>query len=309
VGGALSNLAMMRAYNVSAGDLTGFQRGARDAGDVTGVNEINQALVMSLKKSPFPRAFLTEFLQQSTRILGQMSEGREVVKGSESAALLSTFSRVMGGVYAMSPSRSAGLLGRLGQTIEQPGGDEAGQSFMLRAMGFGQGKSYVQAMEQQQQGMTGENIKAMIEQVRGEFGGMGDETQRLALHRLSGGRIKLHEARRLMNLDTSQLDQAGIQQAIAGAQQEDLLKQGREGSGRLGAQKRMIARENYLAEFAAGNQKIADIFFEVEKKVMGVATRLAVAFGNTADAAVRAAGFFDLFAGKPKPARTGRRAP
>ena len=277
--GAVSNLAMMRAYGVDAGALTGFQGAATSAGDVSAVEQINQALVMSLKRSPFPRAFMTKFLQESTRVLGQMSEGRETVKGSEAAGLLATFSRVMGGVYMQSPSRSAGLLGRLGSTISQPGGGEAGQAFMLRAMGMGQDTDYIGALMRGEQGGTGQNLARMTRQIKSEYGGMSRRQQALALNRLSGGRVKIFEAFRTLGMTDEQLDALGTSEQSAGGK-ADVAGEGRHMSGRLGAQKRQIQRESLLANWAGANQKIADAVFTGEKAIMDATTKMAAALND-----------------------------
>ena len=273
--GARSSLALSRGFGIDQASIFSMQRASRDAGDSSGADQINNALVASFRRTKFPRAFLGEFLQQSTRLMGQMSQGRESVKGSEAFGLLSTFSRTMGGVYGHSPTRSADLLSRVGGTIANPGGGEAGESFMLRAMGFGSGSSYVQAKMRGEQGMTGDNIRRLLKQVRGEYGSMGKEGQALAMHRLSGGRLKLFETMRLIGLDPDSMSDTNIKEAISGSQRVDLAKEGRMSSKRLGAQKRMIGRENQLAEFAAANQKIANTFFEAEKTIMNAATKLA----------------------------------
>lgn len=290
-GGALSNLAMQRAYGIDGGAITGFQRASRNAGDTTIVEKVNQALVTSFKRTKLPRALLTGFLEQSTQLLGQMSGGREVVHGQEAAALLSAFQRAMGGTYARSPSRAGGLLSRVGQTIENPGGGEAGQAFMLRAMGFGDGKTdYVDALIRGDKGMTGDNIRRLIGQVKKEYGGMSSKMQALALARLSGGKVKIHESLRLLGMDQNNLSDDALKGTLRDSQKVDLVQEARSASKRrLGIQMRGITRENDLAKFAANSQNLAKIFHNIERKIMSAATALASSFDRVAGTAISAA--------------------
>lgn len=238
---AYSNMLLAQGRNLSLGDLTGFQRAARFAGDRALGKVLNDTLVGAFKATKASPALLEEFLRGSTSVLQRMAGGSTQFTGREAAGLLSALSTRLGGVYQRSPERTAGLIGRLAAGMG-PGGSEAMQAFKLRAMGFGSGRSYFQSIAEMERGATPENINRYLTQIDKEFGSMSLENKAGALYRLMGGNIKYHEALSLVQMGPGALTAGG-----PGVNRKQLLAQIR---ARTGDVRRKLAVDQEKARFA-----------------------------------------------------------
>lgn len=216
--GAIANMQMSKGYGMDAGAITGYQAQLRHAGGMASnasIQAINEALVKGVKIGGFKRALTGEFVQAATGLISATADNQERTRQGMISGLIGSMGRRLGGGFAQSPQRTSKLLQGLSGTIQAPGGGEAGQGFMLRAMGMGKGKSYVQALEAMEKGITDPgNLKRVLSQVKSEYG--GEDNQALALSRLSGGKVKIWQARRLLKMNTDNLTEAGIQGELAG---------------------------------------------------------------------------------------------
>jgi hypothetical protein len=266
--GARSTMAMMRGYNLDTSALTGLQRGARRMGEDEGAaaQTLNRALLQAVQMGNVPRVLMQEFATATSSAMGIVADAQHRTSARQTMGLVGVMGRVMG--YERTPERTTALLGGIHSTITAPGGGDAGQAFMMRALGLGSGRSYVDVLEQMEKGIGDPtNIAAMVGQIRTEYGGHGEDMQRLALHRLSGGRIKLHQARRLLGADEQQLGQLGyIDQLMGGVDIGDETAEGRRGSGRrLGMQKMLIEREGAQAAYAANAQTLIKMVSDFQR--------------------------------------------
>lgn len=222
--GAYSNMLLSRGRSLSMGDLTGFQKAARFAGDRALGKALNDSLVNAFKVSGSNPALMEEFLRSSTGVLQKMGGGSTSFRGSDAVSLLARASRSFGGVYQRSPERTAGLLGRLNQGMGE-GGNDAAMAFKLRAVGFGSGKGYWESIEQIQKGATAKNINAY----RNRW--LMENKERPMADSIGGfmrliGNIKYHESRTILQNGVQALDTTG-----AGVDQKSLRSRIRRRSG------------------------------------------------------------------------------
>lgn len=211
-GVALRNLAMMRGFQMDPGTLFGYRAAARQAG--AGADTPLQYLLQARKLGGVDRPLMAEFARSITSVLGATSESRERTRAATIPGLFGFMTRRLGGVFREAPGRTARLLGGLQGTITAPGGGEAGQAFIMRAMGLGRGVSYYDALMRAEKGITEPaNIQRLVRRIRQEQPG-SERMQALQLHRLSGGRIKLWQAERLMKADLSELGDKGKVEAL-----------------------------------------------------------------------------------------------
>lgn len=267
---ALSNLTMMRGRGLDLGSLLGLQAQARHSGgihDRVSGDGINRALESAIRRGGFARALGREVSQGLSGLLSQgITSGRQV-NVQAVASLYSRFSRGMGRDFQRSPLRSAATLQTLDQMIRAPGGGDAGKAFMLRAVGFGRGKSYYNAQKQLQEGLLQPGtLSKVLQQVHREYGSREQKVR--ALHALSNKQIRFSMGERLLNLDPSDLQ--GIQRTLSmkGARRE-AIKHG----NRLSFQRREI----YRGEMRAGLRAKADNFytkaFQAEMKALKIAAK------------------------------------
>jgi len=278
-GGAISNINMMRGYSMDAGSLTGFQQAARMGGDTATAQVLNRSILRAIKLGGIPRVLGEELTQTATSFMGQVTGARENVSASGMTGLIAMMGRRLGGVYRRAPGRTSQLLGGLHGTLTGGGGGEAGQSFLLRAAGFGRGKSYVQALEQLEKGVTDpQNIANMLKQTHLERQKMGIEAKMLHLHRLSGGSIKLHQARRLLTMRNPS-DLAHVERAMTGLWTSD-----RGGAAQGEADKtksrthfrvQSLRRRSAQVDLALKTQKLVTVFQDLQIAALKLAARFA----------------------------------
>jgi len=80
------------------------------------------------------------------------------------------------------------------------GGNDANRSFLMRAYGFGKGKTLSQVQKRIQAGIWGEgNLQDMISQMYQESPGMGREERIQALQGITGGQLKTFEIERMID--------------------------------------------------------------------------------------------------------------
>lgn len=243
--GAYSNMLLSQGRNLGMGDLTGLQQASRFAGDKALGKAINDTLINAFKTSGANPALLEEFLRGSTKVLQGMAPGSTAASARDATGLLAAMSKHLGGVYQRSPERTAGLLSRFGAGI-QPGGDDAMQSFKLRAVGFGSGRGYWDSIAQLEKGGTAANIQAFIQQIKKEYAGMGIKMQAGALYRLMGGQLKYHESLRLLQTGGAGLvDDASLASKGAGVPEGKLR---RHIAGRKGDTIRELGRQRAMAK-------------------------------------------------------------
>lgn len=136
-------------------------------------------------------------------------------------------------------------------------------------MGFGRGASYVQALEQAEKGISDPtNIKRMLGQVKREYS--GTENQMLALHRLSGGKLKLHQTRSLLGMDAGALSSENIQ-AIMANQQANIGQDARNSRRGMGLHRMQIAKSQKRAQVAASALPAINAMFEAQMAGMNTA--------------------------------------
>lgn len=249
---AMTQMSAIRGFHLDPGTFQGYMSATRHAGGLTGGANPTMSLLQGRQYGGFARALGNEFATAVSGILSTAGSARERTNASTIPGLIGFLGRGLGGAFQQSPQRTAELLGGLHGTITSPGGGDAGQSFMLRAMGFGQGTSYIQALEQMERGVSDpENIKRMLTQTKAEY--QGEDTQALMLNKLSGGQIKIWQARRLVGLSTEGLTDKGIAGAMAG-EKVDLAGEVAKSRQRTGLTRREIA----LKEKEAGATAAAD---------------------------------------------------
>ena len=262
----MSNMAMQRGYGISSGS---FQQAARMGGDTATAQVLNRSILRAIKLGGIPRVLGEELTQTATSFMGQVTGARENVSASGMTGLIAMMGRRLGGVYRRAPGRTSQLLGGIHSTLTGGGGGEAGQAFLLRAAGFGSGKSYVQALEQLEKGVTDpQNIANMLKQTHLERQKMGIEAKMLHLHRLSGGSIKLHQSRRLMALrDPSDL--GSVEAAMTGTGTASIEGEAGRVSRRLGFTKQTIQRQQERAALARTSKPLVDAYHKLSIKALG----------------------------------------
>lgn len=174
-----SNLAMYRGYTLDPGTLTGYQTAARTGGYEGGATALNQQLIAAFTKGKFPRALMGEFVSAATDVLGTLSTSGGVVNPKTAAHMLAVYGNAMGAGYRGSPQRTAQMLQGLHQGIVSPGGGDAGNAFVMRALGLGTGASYWDVLKRKHEGATPANVRDIL-----QYGSthLGRQDTLLALH-------------------------------------------------------------------------------------------------------------------------------
>lgn len=250
--GIRSNLNIMRALNLDPGVVMGLQEQSRQAGGSTDAIRINRALVQGLRYGGFSQALASEFGGALQGVLGTLAPSQRSVDVRTMSGLLGLVSRRLG----VSPNRGAGILSDLHGTIQGPGGGEAGQGFMLRAFGFGRGTSYLKAYERTQRGLTPDNLRDMLAQVKREHPGNLD-MQAYFLSKLSGERIKMWAARGLLKMKPGDLTKEAIARSmgeVPGGTDKDIAAQAKDTRRRT----YMTGRIIMLQEMQAYLRALAD---------------------------------------------------
>lgn len=246
---AMTQMSAIRGFHLDPGTFQGYMSATRHAGGLTGGAQPTMNLLQGRQYGGFARALGNEFATSVSGILSSVSSARERTSATTIPGLIGFLGRGLGGAFQQSPQRTAELASGLHGTITAPGGGEAGQAFMLRAMGFGKGASYIEALERMEKGVADpENIKRMLSQTKAEY--QGQDNQALALNKLSGGQIKIWQARRLLGLSTEGLTDKGIAGAMEG-EKVDLGKEVKESRQRTGLTRREIAMREKEASLRA----------------------------------------------------------
>ncbi|MEA3225518.1 MAG: hypothetical protein U9Q07_06170, partial [Planctomycetota bacterium] len=153
---AKRNLAMIRGYSLDPGTLFGYQSATRHAGGMMGGGDPSLSLLQGRRMGRFARSLGNEFARSVTGLLSSVSGSRARIGSSVIPGLLGMMGRGMGREFQQSPARTANLLSGLHGTMRSPGGGEAGQALMLRAMGFGKpGVDYLTAYNRARRGIAG----------------------------------------------------------------------------------------------------------------------------------------------------------
>lgn len=263
-----SNMAMARGYSLDPSQLMSYQSAYRQSGGRMdgGTAAINKALVRSMKLGGFARPLLGELVQSLTSLTGTTQDSQERIGRGNLPGLMGYMGQRMGGAYRQSPARTARLLGGLHSTIAQTSGSDAAQAFRLRSVGFGSGKSYVQSLMQLEKGVTDpSNVRNLVNQARSEFG--GGEQGWLALHRLSGGRIKLHQAKRLMGANLADMDSAGIS-SLMGQQKTNIAGEADKSRSGTGFVRRQISLQNQRAALRVKMDGLYQLQFKLQMMAM-----------------------------------------
>lgn len=272
---ARANMALARGYTLDPNAIAGYQASLRQSGGrITSTREINKALVSSLRAGGFARPLMQELMQASQTLAGTTADSRERYSGGLMSGLIGFLGNRLGGGFSRSPARTGRLLGGLHGTIAQTSGDDAGMAFRLRAAGFGQGRSYVQALEQLEKGVTDpSNVRNLVGQVKSEY--QGEDMQALALHRLSGGRIKLWQSRRLLQANLGDMDRDGIASLMRQQGAVNLGKEAGKSRRGTGLIRREITKGEVRAQTRLKLDPLYDEAFKLQTQVLrGVASLL-----------------------------------
>lgn len=264
-----SSLQLQRALTISPNVLASLQGAGRAAGSRDDMNQVNLALVGALKVGGFQRALATELAQATTGLLGTMAGQSASISARQTMALVSHMSRALGGSYARNPAATGRLLGQLNQGIMAPGGGEAGQAFILRAMGLGteKGVGYADAVARQEQLPLADRISRVLGRVQKEFGGVGAKDQAMLLKNLFG--LKMDAAQRLIGMGS--LDPSAISASLDGASPTDAKGLAAPASKGLG----LLKRELYTQEAQATARAKADRMYQLANDVqVGVLQKL-----------------------------------
>jgi hypothetical protein len=203
VGGAAmrQNLALQRATTLGSGEATGFMGMLTQAGSgfggkagTGGKAELVKTLALGMY-SGLDRARMPEFFAATTTLVQrQMGASASNVDAGAASSLLAMLGS--SGQAGLQGTRGGQVASALDQAIRQPGGGEAGQAFMMQAMGFGKpggDTSYYEAIRKQEAGTFGKgNLEAMFSESRTQYG--GGQAQILALRTLTGLTISQLEA-------------------------------------------------------------------------------------------------------------------
>lgn len=219
-GGALrTGMALQRASSLNAGEAAGFmglltQAGTGFGGKAgrAGKAELVKTLALGVH-SGLDRARMPEFFAATTQLVQrQMGATAGRVDSSAAARLLAMLGA--SGQPGLQGARGGQIAAALDKAIRQPGGGEAGQAFMLQAMGFGKpggGASYYEALRKQERGVFGAgNLQAMFAESQAQYG--GGQAQILALRQLTGLTIDQLEAVR--DVVNSNMTNAEKQEAL-----------------------------------------------------------------------------------------------
>lgn len=218
-------MALQRATTLQAGEASEFMgtltqagTGFGGRGGGGGKQELIKTLALGMY-SGLDRARMPEFFAAtSTLVQRQMAATSGRVGGSDAAELLAMLGA--SGKSGLMGARGGAVASALDQAIRQPGGGEAGQAFMLQAMGFGKpggGSSYYEAIRKQEQGVFGEgNLESIFSESSAQYG--GGQAQILALRNLTGLTIDQLEAVR--DVVESNMSNAQKQEALKKIQDE-----------------------------------------------------------------------------------------
>lgn len=197
---------------VDFGQTAGFM-GMERRGGITGEKQFRVMEKMYAKAiskgtgEALDKALMTDYLhgiqaisESQLSVLSTLSEEQLL----QTAGLIDQFRR---GTPGLDVTQSAGIMGRVQAGILRPGGGEAGQMLMLRAMGFGnpfaqqtgiEKKTYYGALKQQEKGLDVSNFRAVMEQTGVEYG--GGEAQAMALKEIFG--VSLTQAEMLQKMES-----------------------------------------------------------------------------------------------------------
>jgi hypothetical protein len=165
-----------------AGDLFGA---IRTSGSVAGSAQGQQKKVQkefadiqaTSIASKLPKALRPEFMGGVAQLMHQQQAMGNEVSGGGIGKLLAFMNR--SGTAAFQGSRGTEALGRLDQSIKNPGGGEEGMALIQRAMGFGKagGVGFLKSERMREEGVLGdpENFNRVMKQVKSETGGNKDE--------------------------------------------------------------------------------------------------------------------------------------
>jgi len=266
---AKHNIALMRGYNMDSGTVSGYMQAQRQSGGIVGGADPQRNLIRGLNLGGFSRTLSTEMARAVTGILQSTSNSRERTPANLIPGLVGMLSRNLGGAYKQSPQRTAALLGGLHGTISAPSGGEAGEGFMLRAMGYGKdaasgGVGYFKARLRMEQGITGKgNIGRVLGQLHQEVQGT-DEMKAMYLNKLSGGKIALHQSLRLVRM--KKITKDGIDAAMSG--KGDLYGEADKTKSRTGLVRMKIGMAEKQAQVRAGAQDLYKFKQKVEMQLL-----------------------------------------
>lgn len=209
-------MALQRATSMNAGEAAGFMGMLTQAGTgfggkagKTGKAELVKTLALGVY-SGLDRARMPEFLASTTQLVQrQMGVSAGTVSSNAASRLLAMLGA--SGQSGLQGARGGQVAAALDKAIRNPGGGEAGQAFMLQAMGFGKpggGASYYEALRKQEQGVFGAgNLEAMFAESQSQYG--GGQAQILALRQLTGLSIdQLEAVRDVVNSNMSGTEKA-----------------------------------------------------------------------------------------------------
>jgi hypothetical protein len=194
----------------------GFGGKAGKGGKAEIIKTLALGMYSGLDKARMPEFFAAT----STLVQRQMG----AVAGDVDPGAASKLLAMLGasGQSGLQGARGGQVAAALDQAVRRPGGGEAGQAFMLQAMGFGKPggqSSYYEALRKQQRGIfgdKGENLKAVFAESRAQYG--GGQKQILALQSLTGLTIDQLEAVR--DVVESNLSGVEKQKALKKIQEE-----------------------------------------------------------------------------------------
>lgn len=203
VGGSAlgTSMALQRATTLSGGESTNFMGMLTQAGKGFGgraggggKNELVKTLALGMY-SGLDKARMPEFFAATTTLVQrQMGASAGAVGTGAASKLLAMLGA--SGQAGLQGARGGQVASALDQAIRKPGGGEAGQAFMLQAMGFGKPggqSSYYGALQKQERGVFGAgNLESMFSESKAQYG--GGQAQILALRSLTGLTIDQLEA-------------------------------------------------------------------------------------------------------------------
>lgn len=158
----------------------GFQQGGG------GRKEMQRMIAMGME-SGLEAGRLPEFAEGiSSLVAKQAAVSGGAVSNAGISALMAKFGQ--SGMSGFQGARGAAVASKLDQAIRKPGGGAEGESFQMRAQGFGVPggtSSFMGARRQMQKGISDpRNLMRMVDQARSEFG--GGEASTHALEKLTG---------------------------------------------------------------------------------------------------------------------------
>lgn len=169
------------------GSLARGGRGFKGAG-ASGKQDVIKTLAAGFE-SGLDRARMPEYMQGVSKLVEQQGA---VTAGDVDPASINKILSAFGasGQSGLQGARGSSVLAKLDKAVKAPGGGEAGQATVLRALGFGQPggeTSYYEALKMQQRGITGKGgaqvLQKLFKQTKQEYG--GGEQQALALNKLT----------------------------------------------------------------------------------------------------------------------------